>query len=76
MTYDQMAVRILLGSGSDKAKQEKLSKLAKQAKDRLENRVACPECGDEGPHDDNGRTGSQRSFCCCACGTHFDEEGC
>lgn len=75
MTYDELAVEVLLGPGSEKQKQAKLSKLAKQARDRLENRIECPECGHKGPHDDNGRTGSQRSYCCCNCGTHFDEEG-
>jgi transposase-like protein len=73
MTYDEMAVEIMLGPGSKKAKQAKLSKLAKQAKARLENRIECPECGNEGPHEDNGCSGSQKSYLCTACGCCFDE---
>jgi transposase-like protein len=75
MTYDEMAVEIMIGPGSAKSRQAKLSKLAKQAKVEVEGRLPCPECGDEGPHDDNGATRrSQVSFCCNQCGTHFDLE--
>lgn len=34
----------------------------------------CVECGDEGPHDDNGCSGEDQAFCCRACGTHMDAE--
>ena len=40
---------------------------------RTEYHATCPECEDEGPHDDNGFTDDRRSFCCRKCGTHFDE---
>jgi hypothetical protein len=34
---------------------------------------ACPECGFEGPHDDNGAaTKTHRSFVCASCGLSFD----
>ena len=43
---------------------------------RLEHRTAksaCPDCGNEGPHEDNGATRRQDlSFCCVACGCQFD----
>jgi len=32
----------------------------------------CPECGDNGPHDDNGCTGRSLTYCCRSCGMHFD----
>jgi len=73
MTYDELAVEILMGGGSEQSKQAKLSKLAKQAKARLENRVSCPECGNEGPHEDNGATGAHKSYLCTNCGCCFDE---
>lgn len=74
MTYDKMAVGVLLGPGSEKSKQARLTNLAKQASDRLENRVECPECGSMGPHDDNNQTGASLSYCCTSCGSHFDAE--
>lgn len=39
-----------------------------------QNRVTCPDCGDRGPHDDNGESGFQLMYCCRACGRHFDAE--
>lgn len=72
MTYDEMAVEVLLGEGTPSEKQAKLTKLAVQAKDQLENRIPCPDCGNAGPHDDNGMTGLQLSYCCSDCGMHFD----
>jgi len=39
-----------------------------------DGRFACHECGDAGPHDDNGCTGSRLAFCCKACGTHMDAD--
>jgi ribosomal protein L37AE/L43A len=32
----------------------------------------CPECQAKGPHDDNGRRGEELSWCCTACGNHWD----
>lgn len=72
-TYDEVAVRVLLSPGGAKNRQAKLRALAKEARDRLEGKVECPECENKGPHDDNGCTGSNKSFCCQACGTHFDD---
>lgn len=71
-TYDQKAVEILMGSGSEEARQAQLTNLASQARAALENRFECPECGNLGPHQDNGRVGVDRAFCCANCGSHFD----
>jgi hypothetical protein len=40
----------------------------------LAGKFFCLECGDPGPHDDNGAMRSHRSFCCAACGTHQDAD--
>jgi hypothetical protein len=32
----------------------------------------CPECGHEGPHEDNGESGCSLTFLCTACGMQFD----
>lgn len=72
MTYDQAALKILLGRGTESQKQSALSCLAKHARGRLENSEECPGCGAIGPHDDNGMTGDERSLCCAKCGNHWD----
>lgn len=36
--------------------------------------LECPECGDHGPHDDNGAFGDELVFYCRTCGTHFEPE--
>lgn len=69
MTADAMAVELLLAGD-----QRGLERLAKACKDVLENRVECPECGDKGPHEDNGESGSRLAYCCRSCGMHFDAE--
>jgi hypothetical protein len=72
-TYDQLALEVMLdpklGAG---ARQRKLSALAKEASDRVNGRVECPECGDKGPHEDNGDR-HDLTYCCRACGNHFGE---
>jgi len=35
-------------------------------------RLPCPECGHAGPHDHNGESGDDLTFCCSKCGMHFD----
>lgn len=63
-TLDGLALELLL-----KGDQKGLKKLAKAVK----NGPSCPECGACGPHDDNGATrASELSYCCQACGSHFD----
>lgn len=69
-TADQMAVDLLLVGD-----QAGLSKLAGELKNVNEGRLECPDCGDIGPHEDNGETGSRLAFCCRACGMHFDADG-
>jgi hypothetical protein len=50
-------------------------KLTDQVPGPHRNKRTCPECGDEGPHDDNGAPRhAELSFCCRKCGTHFDAE--
>jgi hypothetical protein len=68
-TYDQMAIGILLSNGSKKSKQAQLSKLRAHASGRVE----CHECGDEGPHEDNGCSGAGKT-CLCSCGCQFEIE--
>lgn len=50
---------------------ERLDKAATETPVR-HRKSACPDCGDEGPHDDNGEHGHDLSFACRACGMHFD----
>ena len=69
MNANLLAIRVLMNPNlSEKQRQAKLSRLSQQVKDRLSNRVECPDCGDMGPHDDNG----QGTMCCRACGMHHD----
>lgn len=69
-TADQMALKVLLNPGLTKKQQSiKLAALYK----RMAGRVECPECGHKGPHDDNNEPGDNFAFCCCNCGTHFEE---
>lgn len=69
MTYDEAALPMLLSGDTDG-----LKALCDKAEADLTGYVECPECGDEGPHDDNGRVGPERTFCCDGCGSHFDAE--
>lgn len=69
MTFDEMTVDLLLAGDS-----AGLTKLAAKANAVVEGRVECPECGDTGPHDDNGAVGHERGFCCSGCGCYFDAE--
>ena len=62
---------------SDKPKATKARELAALKKLAAEQHgeVECPDCGNKGPHDDNGAIRrSELSWCCRACGTHFDAE--
>lgn len=71
-TYDLQALDILLSGGSEQTRKAKLATLAAQAQARIENRIECHECGSHGPHDDNGRTGEEKTYCCSECGNHFE----
>ena len=70
-TPDSLALQILLSDASDADKQAKLAALARVLERQLLG-GECPECGHVGPHDDNGHTGADRSFCCVRCGTQWD----
>jgi transposase-like protein len=75
MTYDSLAVRILLSDAPEHVKRAQLAAASRRASDEINNVLACPECGARGPHDDNGaRRRSELSYCCCECGTQFDAE--
>lgn len=67
-TLDQIALRLLLEGRTAEVKA-----LAKQAARRLEGRLECPECGNEGPHDDNGE--HPPTYLCVACGYVFEDAG-
>lgn len=70
---DGLYLEIMLGN--DPGRQRRVAVLKDQADAVLSGRRECPECGDAGPHDDNGATRlSDLSWCCRACGTHFDEQ--
>lgn len=47
-----------------------LKRLAAKAKAALEARMECPDCGDEGPKEENGGD----TVCCTVCGCHIDLE--
>jgi len=52
-----------------------MERLAHMASSVVNGTMPCPECSDAGPHDDNGSGRmSDLSFCCRACGCHFDAE--
>lgn len=65
-----MALRILLEGGPQR--DQKLAELREAVEAAREGRIPCPECGDPGPHDDNGAPGCDVSLCCRVCGMHFD----
>lgn len=71
---DVAALDILLSKKPKAVKERKLSQLAKKVSDACENRVPCPECGDKGPHEDNGCTRDDLNLCCQSCNTHFEPE--
>jgi ribosomal protein L37AE/L43A len=71
MNATRKALDILLSRKSASQKEADLKKLAKTVSNIVRNRIECPECGHMGPHDDNGRV-DDLTYCCRACGTHWD----
>ena len=71
-TADAMALDILLAGGP--RMQARLTALHAYV-ERQHTGGACPACGAAGPHDDNGCSGDELSFCCCACGEQWDAVG-
>jgi hypothetical protein len=69
---DRKAVRLLLDG--DGVGSPALRRLARDVKARLENRLPCPDCGDEGPHEDNGEgpDSFELSLLCRGCKTQWD----
>lgn len=75
ITPNQATLDILLDSNLTRAQREaRVTALFKQVSDAVEGRVECPECGDKGPHEDNGCTGIHLNYCCQKCGAHFGPE--
>jgi len=73
VTYDELALEILMSSAPKNVKDARLAKLYAEAKNAS---GPCPECGYAGPHEDNGASQpSELSFCCTNCGTHWDALG-
>lgn len=71
---DEAALAILLDTSLSPARRDaQLRTLAKEVRGRLEGRLPCPECGDEGPHDDNGDR-QDPAYSCRACGSYFEPE--
>lgn len=71
MTLDEMALRVMLNPDPRKRAGE-LARLARWA-EQMHGGGACPDCGDAGPHDDNGAVrASELAFSCRACGMCFD----
>lgn len=66
---DQVTLRAMMDGN-----QEFLVRLREAVDAESENCIECPECGDGGPHEDNGERGSYLSWACAACGAHFDAE--
>ncbi len=69
---DLIALNILLSSGSVATKQRQLAQTEVHLKSQLglgceQRRIACPDCGNEGPHDVSGPSGD-REFVCTYCG--------
>lgn len=73
MTFDQLALSIMLSTDSPARKQARLTALAKQARGLLSGEAACPCCGSHGPHEDNGASRvSELTYLCVTCGEQFD----
>jgi transposase-like protein len=71
LSPDQAALRILLdGKLTEKQRQAQLS--AAKARNVLDNRVECPDCGHKGPHEDNGARGSELTYLCVSCHSQFE----
>lgn len=71
MAFDEMTLRAMLNPDPKKRTAE-LARLTAWA-ERMHGGGACPDCGDAGPHDDNGAArASELAFCCRACGMNFD----
>lgn len=67
--------KAIVGRALDGAIDAVTARLARAADafDRyFDGAVKCPECGSEGPHEDNGQIGIHRAFSCAACGCCFD----
>ena len=71
--WDKQAFAILVNPSMSKSQKDSaLAALARTAKAQLNNEFPCPACGHEGPHEDNGLTGSNRTYLCLACGHQFE----
>ncbi len=72
LTADQAALQILLSPYlTEGGRKKALKVLAARTKAQLENRLECPECRHQGPHEDNGANRRDLAYCCSGCGNHF-----
>jgi transposase-like protein len=70
MTYDQMAIEILISDRTPTERAAALEKLARHAKGER----TCPNCGTTDVHEDNGATrADELTWLCTRCGEQFDE---
>lgn len=66
MSLDEMTLRALLAGN------ERRVAYLKKVSERQRTGGPCPQCNHPGPHDDNGETGRDRSYCCTVCGEQWD----
>jgi hypothetical protein len=64
---------LLTRGGAVSARDESREERLKRAADVFAGRVPCLECGDNGPHEDNGDR--QDLTYLCKCGNQFDAPG-
>lgn len=71
LTLDEMMLDAMLSPDPI----TRIAALARQHLDTSRASTTCPDCGDTGPHDDNGATRrDELAYSCRACGMCFDAE--
>jgi hypothetical protein len=70
VSFDQLAVQVLLSKGSQAQKQRLLKELSAQVTAAVHKTHACPDCGSTAPKEDNGIPPSDfdYSLLCLDCG--------
>lgn len=75
VTYDELALQVLLSKDSRPEQDKKLAALARHANEFLTRTMPCPECGSTEQHEDNGCSGFDLSLLCTECGTTWEPLG-